>query len=293
VVAISEKEKKELTKEIMLVLKQMSYDFDNDLSTINYLKRLSKEYQEENVAKACFNVDGIYLIMPLAISGNKKTEKYLKLLLEINKEDGDAIFDCAIGLIALDIDEGFEIIEQFIYKTHPFYDGSDMYDVSNYLKYVNTPRAIKMKLDIKKGKYYSFFQSSKNKVFIILKSEGYNIEFLENNIFDYINMSNQDEKFIIHPVYNGSTGVMIVGKMLDILDLLKSNNSPFKLILFIEDANITHENIIEALQNKEYFYSRGAYGNISKILKDESKLIEYLNKVIIIRNSKVSRLEYP
>jgi len=139
----------------------MSYPSGQDLNQkllINSYKMLSNDNDEKEVARICFDIDERYhsLIMYLAIAGNKETEPYIRLILDENKEDGDVIFNCAIGLIALNIEEGVEILEQFAYKTHPFYDGSDLYDIYDFLRYVYTPKGKKMKEDIVNQKYGKF-----------------------------------------------------------------------------------------------------------------------------------------
>ena len=123
----------------------------------NELKELSLRYEEEEVAKECYKLDrnDATLLYLLAIAGNKKSEKYLRLSLE-NNEDGDgSTIRIALGFIALNIEEGFQIIEQLLNKTYPTKFNEFLEDVYAYLLHVIhiSPRALKMLEDIENGKY--------------------------------------------------------------------------------------------------------------------------------------------
>jgi len=122
---------------------------------INYLKYLSDEYGDKEVAKICseinndipsFKYKALFgynethiLLKYLAIAGNYETEKYLELSIQNNK----AILDSAIGLIALNNSKGLKIVE----------DNLRGFPKTVALPYMDSPIANKLKENIKNGKY--------------------------------------------------------------------------------------------------------------------------------------------
>jgi len=126
------------------------FDYNFYIERFRYLSNDCNDDKE--VARLCYLFDKreAFELMLLAIIGNKETEKYFKLFIEeneFNEKNEDLIFDCIMGLIALNVDEGFELVGLLLKdKRHYF----DVYDI---LKFIDNPRANKMKQDMLDGEY--------------------------------------------------------------------------------------------------------------------------------------------
>jgi hypothetical protein len=141
----------------LFIRQQLEISDDFMMLELDYFLRVFeyslKEYTDDKeIARLAFEID-ITTVMLLAMIGNKETEKYLRLSMKNINSNNDDMLDCAAGLAALDIDEGFEKLEEFnqVKKGSPNY--TDVYD---YLEVIDNPRANKMKEDIKRGKYGKF-----------------------------------------------------------------------------------------------------------------------------------------
>jgi len=132
----------------------LSYD-SYDLLT-NEFRKLTLEFGEEKTAKGCYEYskhtpDLLYL---LAISGNKESKKYLKLCLE-NISYGDEITMIALGFIALELEEGYDLIKKLLNKYYEVDYPTNLEDIYAYLIDVIhiSPRALKIVEDIENDKY--------------------------------------------------------------------------------------------------------------------------------------------
>jgi hypothetical protein len=133
-------------------------------------KSLIKDYGELEVVKSCYEMKRDYVV-PLyyfALLDIKYTEKYLRLCMRNNPNDGDNIFYANIGLMALNIDEGFKVIEEFARETHPLWDKyTTFHDVFEAILPIENERSQKMLDDMENGEFMKIPDFWKNQLKLI------------------------------------------------------------------------------------------------------------------------------
>jgi len=283
-------DKDTLRKKISLIINGRNGAEEYDIyRVVSYFKRLVSECNnkelDKEIAEIVFELyPDPHFIFPLAIAGNKKTEKYLKIIMEKNVKDVDIIFECAIGLAALNIDEGFDILDN-ICKTSK--SSPDVYDVYDYLEYADNPRVNKMKVDILKGYYYFEYHEFKKSIYNLLTLKGYELKTLENEMAIYSDSRNN--KYTILPYIGPKDGaVMVIENIFNILSIASKIEPFLRLILYIKSGDLTVKYMLKSLEDKSNFYSNKFYD----VVNDKEKLKSYLDRVIIIENDEVFSLNY-